>query len=329
MFRSVRVWLGIVVSALFLYLAGTRVDLAKTQEALRSADYGYLPFAVLLTFLTNWLRAYRWKWMLNPIRNVAVLRLFSGVAIGYMTNNLLPARLGEIARAYIVGKREGISRSSTLATIVVERIFDGVTLLFFLGSMSFAFSFPLWVQRVGMISGVFFFSVLGGLYLVMMKKSLRTWVNGWVLWWVPVSIADRVQKLAGSFLAGLVVLRRRRDIVLIFFCSVMIWLVEAFTYYIVALAFALEIPFYVAVLAVVIVNLGSLIPAGPGSIGTFEFFCMYVLTLFAIQSDVALSFAIVIHAVVFLPITIVGIFCFWRENLGWSEIRVGTLTREA
>jgi uncharacterized protein (TIRG00374 family) len=163
----------------------------------------------------------------------------------------------------------------------------------------------------------------------MMKKSLRTWASRWILWWVPVHIADRVQKLAGSFLAGLVVLRRRRDIVLIFSYSVMIWLVEAFTYYIVAIAFAIGIPFYVAVLAVVIVNLGSLIPAGPGSIGTFEFFCMYVLTLFAVESGLAFSFAIVVHAVVFLPITIVGIICLWREDLGWSEIRIETLSREA
>lgn len=325
--RYRRLWIGLAVSGLFLYLVGKHVDVSKVQDALRSADYRYLPLAVLLTFVTNLFRAYRWKWVLKPIQRIGVLSLFSGVAIGYMTNNLLPARLGEIVRAHIMGTKEGISRSTTLATILVERIFDGLTLLFFLGLMSLSFPFPGWIHQAGIVSGLIFVSALGGLYFVMAQNNFRSWVEGVLRVWVPGVVADRIKKLTQSFLAGLVVLRRQQDIVRVFFASVAIWLVEALTYDMIVLAFGIQLPFYVSVLSVVIVNLGIMIPAGPGSIGTFEFFAMYVLALFAIESHVALSIAIVLHAILFIPITVVGMFCFWKENFGLSELRLEILSK--
>jgi uncharacterized protein (TIRG00374 family) len=161
----------------------------------------------------------------------------------------------------------------------------------------------------------------------MAQNNFRSWVERVLRVWVPGGVADRFKKLTQAFLAGLVVLQRQQDIVWVFLASAAIWLVEALTYDMIALAFGIQLPFYVAVLSVVIVNLGIMIPAGPGSIGTFEFFAMYVLALFAIESHVALSFAIVLHAILFIPITVVGMFCFWKESLGLSELRLEILSK--
>ncbi|MGE5810758.1 MAG: lysylphosphatidylglycerol synthase transmembrane domain-containing protein, partial [Ignavibacteria bacterium] len=130
---NIKLWISIIISMVFVVLIFYEVDFNKTEQALRDADYIYLPFAVVLSIVTNILRTYRWKYVINPIKKISTHSLFSGVAIGYMANNLLPARLGEFVRAYMMGKKEGISKSATLATIVLERILDGLALLFFLG----------------------------------------------------------------------------------------------------------------------------------------------------------------------------------------------------
>ena len=117
--------LSVGISGLFLLAILWQVNIQQIKEALKTADYAYVPLAVLLTLLTNILRSYRWKYLLNPIRPIGIVSVFSGVAIGYMANNVLPARLGELVRSYFLGQKEGLSKSSTLATIVVERLLDG------------------------------------------------------------------------------------------------------------------------------------------------------------------------------------------------------------
>lgn len=129
-----KLWLGIGISVLFLFLAFRKVNLHELKKALESANYIYLIPAILLTILSLWIRAFRWQYILQPVREIRVSSLFSATMIGFMANNLLPVRLGEFVRAYTIGEKERISKSSSLATIVVERIFDGITILSFLQS---------------------------------------------------------------------------------------------------------------------------------------------------------------------------------------------------
>lgn len=326
--RGSRLWMSIIISAFFLLLAFYKVDFHKVREALETANYTYLPMGVILSMLTNIFRSYRWKYVLNPIQKVGILRLFSGVAIGYMANNLLPARLGEFVRAYIIGKKEGISKSTTLATIVVERIFDGLTLLFFLVLISLFFPLPLWIRRAGFAATVFFLSLSAFLFLLMFKKTIGVQLVEKGVGFFSSRVAPRASRLMDSFLSGLAIVNHKKDILMVFLLSVFAWSLEATTYYVVGLSFGINLPFYVPVLTVVIVNLGIMIPSAPGYVGTFEFFCISVLAIFYIEKSVALSFAIVLHAVLFIPITIVGLICFWKEHLSLAEIDTVKLHRE-
>lgn len=326
--RGSRLWMSIIISAVFLLLAFYKVDFHKVREALETANYTYLPMGVILSMLTNIFRSYRWKYVLNPIQKVGILRLFSGVAIGYMANNLLPARLGEFVRAYIIGKKEGISKSTTLATIVVERIFDGLTLLFFLVLISLFFPLPLWIRRAGFAATVFFLSLSAFLFLLMFKKTIGVQLVEKGVGFFSSRVAPRASRLMDSFLSGLAIVNHKKDILMVFLLSVFAWSLEATTYYVVGLSFGINLPFYVPVLTVVIVNLGIMIPSAPGYVGTFEFFCISVLAIFYIEKSVALSFAIVLHAVLFIPITIVGLICFWKEHLSLAEIDTVKLHRE-
>jgi uncharacterized protein (TIRG00374 family) len=317
---STRLWMSILVSAFFIVLTLYKVDFHKTGEALETANYIYLPLGVMLSLLTNIFRSYRWKYVLNPIQKISIPSVFSVVSIGYMANNILPARLGELVRAYIMSKKEGISKSTTLATIVVERIFDGLTLLFFLILISLFFPLPLWIKRVGFAATVFFLSLSVFLLILMFKKTIgiRLVERGVSLF--SSYIAQRASRLMDSFLSGLVIINHKKDILMVFLFSVIAWLVEATTYYVIGLSFGIDLPLYVPVLTVVIVNLGIMIPSAPGYVGTFEFFCISVFGIFSVEKSIALSFAIVLHAVLFIPITIVGMIYFWKENLSFAEI---------
>jgi uncharacterized protein (TIRG00374 family) len=318
--KNSKLWISIIISAFFLFLIFHKVDFHKTKEVLETGNYIYLLLGVALSLITNIIRSYRWKFVLDPIQKISIPSVFSGVAIGYMANNLLPARLGEFVRAYIIGKKEGISKSSTLATIVVERIFDGLTLLFFLVLISLVFSMPLWVKRAGFIAAVFFLSLSAFLIILMFNKGIGVRLVERALGFFSSRLGDRIGHLLDYFLSGLAIVNRKKDIAIVFLFSVIVWLVEATTYYVVGLSFNINLPLYVSILTVVIVNLGITIPSAPGYIGTFEFFCISALALFSVEESVALSFAIVLHAVLFVPITVIGLICFWKDNLSVSEI---------
>ena len=317
---NLKLWISIIFSLFFVVLVLYKIDFKKTSEALETADYLYLPLAVLLTIVTNIIRTYRWRFIINPIKHISTLSLFSGVAIGYMANNLLPARLGEFIRAYIMGKKEDISKSSTLATILVERIFDGLALLFFLVIIALLFSLPLWIKQAGVAAAAFFILLTAFLILLLIKKATGIRLAKKIINIFSPRFANKVGELLENFLSGLVIVNHKRNIFWAFIFSIIVWLSEASTYYIIGLSFGIDLPVYVALLTVVIVNIGILIPSAPGYVGAFEFFTISALSIFAIEKSIALSYAIVLHAVLFIPITIIGVYFFWKENLHLSDI---------
>ena len=315
-----KLWISIIFSLFFIVLVIHNIDFTKTSVALKTANYIYLPAAIFMSIITNILRTYRWKFIISPIKKIGTLSLFSGVAIGYMANNLLPARLGEFIRAYIMGKKEDISKSSTLATILVERIFDGLALLFFLVIIALLFSLPLWIKEAGIGAAAFFILLSAFLILLMIKKTTGIRLAKKIVNIFSARLAEKVGNLLNNFLSGLVIVNHKRNIFGAFIFSIIVWLSEASTYYIVSLSFNMNLPLYVALLTVVIVNIGILIPSAPGYIGAFEFFCISSLAIFAVGKSIALSFAIVLHTVLFIPITVIGIYYFWKENLNFSDI---------
>jgi glycosyltransferase 2 family protein len=315
-----KLWISIIFSLFFVVLIVYNIDFAKTSDALKTANYVYLPAAILMSIITNILRTYRWKFIISPIKKISTSSLFSGVAIGYMANNLLPARLGEFIRAYIMGKKEDISKSSTLATILVERIFDGLALLFFLVIIALLFSLPLWIKEAGIGAAAFFILLSAFLILLMIKKTTGIRLAKKIVNIFSARLAEKVGDLLNNFLSGLVIVNHKRNIFGAFIFSIIVWLSEASTYYMISLSFNMSLPLYVALLTVVIVNIGILIPSAPGYIGAFEFFCISALAIFAVEKSIALSFAIVLHAVLFIPITVIGIYYFWKENLNFSDI---------
>jgi hypothetical protein len=320
--RRWRFWLGLLVSALFLYLALRGLDLVEVWRHVKAARYWWLLPGVAIYFFGVWARTWRWHFMLRAIKPIPLVRLFPVVCIGYMGNNILPARIGELLRAYVLKRTESVSISASLATILVERIFDGVTMLLFV----FA-GLPLvpavpgnWRQFV-IVFSLLFFGALGFFFFLAAspERSQRayTWIIDRV---VPARFRAPLRGFADRFMEGLYFLRSGRDVLMVFVASLVVWLAETGKYWFVMHAFDFEVSFFALMLMNGVVNLFTTIPSAPGYLGTFDQPGIEILKAFGVNENIAGAYTLVLHAALWFPITALGIWYAWRMSLSWRDL---------
>lgn len=318
--RNWRFWVGLIISAVFLYLAFHKVDLQQVLTAFKSVRVGYILLAIIIYFFGLWVRAYRWKFLVNPVKSVPNTRLFIILIIGYMANNVLPLRMGDIYRAYLLGKKEQISKSASLATIVVERLFDGLSMLVFLliGILALQSLFTSWERTVLLVSSIILFGMLIVLLLIIWFRSLAEPIFHWLAKMLPVTFGQKIMHWSTAFLDGLAVLKSGPVILSVLFYSLLSWLIEAVMYYLVAVSMGMNLPSYASPIILAVSNLGMMIPSSPGAVGTFEFFAAKSTTLFTGNPASSLSYAILVHALWVIPLTILGLVYMMKENVSFS-----------
>jgi len=322
MFKRWQFWLGLLVSALFLYLALRGLDLPQVWQYMRNADYWWLLPGIAIYFFGVWARTWRWHYMLRSLKVISLRRLFPVVCIGYMGNNIYPARIGELLRAYVLRRREDVSISASLATILVERIFDGVVMLLFVFvGLPLAPSVPDNWRSFVIVFSLLFFGALG-IFFVMAASPRRTQaLSDWVIdRLVPARFREPVRGFAARFLEGLYFLRSGRDVAMIFLTSLVVWLAETGKYWFVMQAFDFEVSFFVLMLMNGVVNLFTTIPSAPGYVGTFDEPGIEILKAFGVEANIAGAYTLVLHGALWLPITLLGAFYMWRESLSWSDL---------
>jgi len=329
MLRNWRFWLGLIISLAFLAYALQGQKLDQVWEAIQRANYLWLIPGVVTYFLAVAARTWRWHFLLRHIKNVPSRRLFPVVVIGYMGNNVYPLRAGELIRAYVLKKREGISGSASVATIVVERVFDGVTMLFFIFVALPFITVDQWLQRIVVLGSLFFFGALVTFFIIAASPQRFQRVYAWLIArWIPYALQPRVRGLADRFMIGLESLRSGREVVMIFIASVAIWLTETVKYWFVMHGFPFQVDFIVLMLMAAVVNLATTIPSTPGYVGTFDAPGIVILKSFGIAADIATSYTLVLHAALWLPVTLLGFVCMGRESLSWGELRAGVMGAE-
>jgi uncharacterized protein (TIRG00374 family) len=315
--------LGILISAIFLFLAFRKVHLRELRIALGYANYVYLIPSIILLLLSMLLRAIRWRYLLRPVKDIKLKSLFSATVVGLMSNNLLPARLGEIVRAYIIGEKERISKSSSFATIVVERIFDGLSVLFFFAVILilYAFSLPKW-----MINAVYVtiaINVIAILFLVLLKNKTNTVLNvsGYILRPFPERTRSGLIRILNSFVDGLKILHSAKDILASSILSILVWLLQGTIIVLMLISFDIHLPVYVSFLLLVSLCIGVMIPSAPGYIGTIQFVCVTILALFSVPKSQALSFSIVYHGYIFITVTLLGLIYLVKGEVSFRDIK--------
>ncbi len=322
MLKAWRFWLGVGVSLAFVALALRGQDPGQVRRALAGADYRALPLALALYFAGVWVRALRWRHLLAPVRAVSARALYPVVVVGYMTNNVLPWRLGEFVRAYVLRERLGVPRSAGLATIAVERVFDGLTMLGFLLAASLVIPFNEQLRRLAFVATVIFGVLLLALAVVVRSKTIRARLLALLSRLLPDAIAARIAAIVEGFVGGLQILRSAGDLAAVALLSVLAWTLESAMYLAIAPGLGLPIGPAGALLTTAVANLATLIPSTPGYVGVFEGGVLLVLNgLLGIDRELALSYAIVVHAALYFPVTLWGLYYWTRAHLSWRAVR--------
>jgi uncharacterized protein (TIRG00374 family) len=312
-------------TGLFLFFFLRALDFQDFANAITEANYVFILPAVPVYFVAVWFRSLRWHVFLRPIRSIRVLRLYPTVVIGYMANNVLPLRVGDFFRAYLLGEQERISKSSTLATIALERMFDTLNLVLLAFAVSAFTPIPTWLRGTLLVLSVVLGSVILGAFLVILSPRLTERVVGLVTRPIPQRFRPRAQALIHEFLQGLDSVKRPDQWVVIIVLSSFIWFTEAGVYYLVALSFddlALsENKLWLGVLlAVAASNLLTAAPSSSGGVGPFEFGVHRTLLQFKVPDAAAAAYAIVLHAVLLIPVVLFGLLFLWLFHISWRTI---------
>ncbi|HSL45818.1 MAG TPA: lysylphosphatidylglycerol synthase transmembrane domain-containing protein [Anaerolineales bacterium] len=320
-------WLGVLISIVFIWLALRGLRLDEFWDSVKQANYIWLVPGISVYFVGVWVRAWRWHYLLGPIKKIPTRTMFPITTIGYMGNNIYPARAGEVLRAVILKRKEGVSVSASLATVIVERIFDGVVMLAFvfvnlpeLAKLTGASGFVGNIQQVAIIGTGVFLSALAVFLLAAMFPRFTANVGAWFFsHLLPKRMHERIINLMTKFLDGLASLRSPFNVLMVFFTSVIIWLLETGKYWFVMHAFDFSVSFFALMLMNGIVNLATTIPSAPGYIGTFDAPGIAVLTAYGIEHSVAAGYTLVLHVALWLPITLLGGYYLAREGVRWND----------
>lgn len=327
--KSLQTLLGFLLAAVFLYLAFRGVNFGDLWDSLQRVNYLWVALLIPIIIISHWLRAVRWAYLLSPVKDTLSHRkLFSAVMIGFMVNNVLP-RVGEVVRAFAIGRSEGISKSSAFGTVVVERIIDMLTFLFILSAVLFLSPHSLdpFVDDVDAVRPFFLVGSLAflAIFVVLFFKgeSLFRLLNV-LRTLVPKRYEERYQRLVESFLSGFSVTRRHDKFAMILLLSFLMYFFYALGLYIPFFAFdALaghNLDFGASVILLTISTIAFALPA-PGALGTYHsFLTVGLVRLYGVDEITALSFSIITHEAGYILTTVVGLFYFFKDHLKVSEV---------
>jgi glycosyltransferase 2 family protein len=312
--------LGVLSSAIFLTLALQQVDWARTAATLRDANWVLASLGIGAAVATLVTFAFRWRVLLSSTAELPVRDTFSYIMIGHLANTVFPLRMGEVAKAVLLGKRHQISASLVFGSVVLERTLDVLTILVLALGVSFTMDIPPAV-RAGMVTLAGAGLVAVGVLLFLARSGNR--VLGWVgrlSCFAPGILAERLAMLVERFAEGLGTLRDGREVGLVLCLSLLGWAIAgtATTSYIAA--FHLSAPWYAGFFVLTVTNLGSAIPSSPGFIGVYHYLAVLALSVWVPDKSEALGYAIGTHGITVLVNILLGCTCVAREGIALQSI---------
>ncbi len=332
---------GLLVSGVFLFLAVRGLHPGAFLESLAQANAPLVLACAALYLVALAIIAWRWQFLLNPLGRVPLWGVVRLVFIGYMGNNVYPLRAGEVLRIVLLKRHHNIPMLRTTTTVLVERVFDGIVLLTFVlvGVSALPQQNEVIRAVLNVAAPVFVVGLLGFFAVALQPDLARRLLESALAVRVspqhevtlsgaphvlarllPAPLRLLVARLADGLLAGLAGLRSPAALAGAVFASYASWAFAAWVFWVMMDAFALPAPFTGALLAVGVVNLAGLIPASPGQIGVFEYFGTEVMVALGAPRDLALAYTLVVHVIVWLPVTLWGFGLLVREGLGWRAL---------
>jgi len=323
--------IGLGISAVFLYIAFRGLDPALALEHIADANIGWIIAGAVTYAAAVTIISLRWQFLLRSIQPIPLKDLIPLVCIGYMGNNVYPFRSGEALRVFLLRRNHGVPVVKGATTVLIERVFDGLVMLtFIVVPLLFIETTSEDVRRVAMFAAPVFLIALSVFLVLAARPDLFRQLVVLVVGILPERIGGVLAGISEDIIAGLEGLRTVGNLAGTVVSSYSTWAVEALVYWMVAFAFDLGMDYATMLLVVGTVNLAGLIPASPGQIGVFEFFVRSVLVGAGVGAEIAFAYAIVVHLVIWLPVTLAGFFFLVRQGLGWNAItQAHTLEDEA
>jgi hypothetical protein len=319
--------LGIALSAALLVWAFHDVKWSEVVAQIRHANIGLLVLSAIAATGIFPLRAWRWRVILDPVaKQLPFGPLWRATAIGMMISNILPARAGEPARAYVLSREvANVSFSTAFASLAVDRVFDALIILALMFGAMLAPSFPA-SARASVVpyatSGVIFVvAVAAVLYLVVFFPARIIWLFELLARRVAPSFEERGRAILKDFANGLSVLRSPARFVAVLWWTLLHWLLNAFAFWLGFQAVGIPSPFAAALVVQGIIAVAVALPSSPGFFGLFESGGKFGLGLYGVPSSLAVTWAIGFHILSFIPITLIGTYYFLRLGFSFDEIR--------
>ena len=316
--------IGLIISAAAIYLSLRKIDFNALWASLRSVHYIYLLPALGAQLSCFVLKGAGWRFLLLPAKKeIKLMTSTSVLVIGLMANNLFPAKLGELVRGYLMGEKEKLPKSLCLSTVAVEHLLDILVLTIFLLALLPSVTLPPWLRTGGMLVG---FAALGLIIMIFILVRRQEKFLGWtekLLSHLPERFRGKIQSILSNVIQGTGVVTGRY-ILYAFAAISSMWLMVFLAAYMVLIACGLTLPIQAAVMVIIFVAFGKIIPSSPSAIGTYHYLVILVLMSFEVGKEVALGYAIIMHAFGFLVEVSLGLAFLFAGNL--SLVR---LTRRA
>jgi len=319
------IWLAVnlIISGVCIWLATRGIEWDELAASFVHLNIFFIILSVLSNWLSCWLRAVRLRYMMNPIKTIPTSHLFSSLMAGFMVNNIMPFRLGEFLRAYVIKKNDGVSFTTSMGIIVVERLLDVLSLLLIFGVLTFFFPFPEWVKNGGMLVLAIVVLSIGFLYLMIWKTNATMQVLNKCLQPFSNKLTGKLEHIIRSFTVGINFIHGLSAYIMISILTLLIW--AAYIYAVLAMMHAMnfdtiyDLGFFSATVVMVFTCFAIMIPAAPGYVGTFHQIGKQSLMLFQVDDGHALGYVIVFHAVHYVAVTGLGLFYFLKNNLTLRE----------
>lgn len=320
---ALRVALGLAVSGACLYLLLRDVPLRQVGEVLAAANLPLVGLALLSVAANTLAKAVRWQVLLGPPgKKIPFFTILMSLLSGQMLNTLLPARLGEVQRAYTIGGL-GPGRTYTLGTVALEKILDLLAYAGLFLCLLLLIPLPAWID-----SSIYgFVGVTLAAWLAVLTAAYRRAeverLMAWGLKFLPAGLRAFVAPRLQSGLSSLEAIQGAGPLFNLAWLSAVVWGTALLNNHLALLALGLRLPLSASLLTLIALQAGISLPSAPGKIGVFETICVLALSVFGVGAAQGLAYGLLLHAVVLLPSTLLGLLAFWKLGMGWRGAPAG------
>ncbi|MBT8036638.1 MAG: flippase-like domain-containing protein [Verrucomicrobiae bacterium] len=314
-----------LLSLTILLVLAVRLDGSALLSELGRLHWGYLPLLVLITLSTFWVRALRWRHLLPDGAGLSRMRLFEATLVGFTATFILPLRVGEVIRPWVLSRWQPVKFSAGLASVVTERAFDALTLLAMLGlALAELDSVPPLVAAGAKIVTLLAVAILivmiaaylGAHHMIRVGERMIMAVLGKRY----PKLAQRMVAMVEDFLAGLRGVSSLKDLVWSVFWSLVLWALLVALYQIGLVSFGVNAPLWVGVTVCVMIALAVAAPGAPGFVGTFQLGCVVALAIFDFPEEFGVAYSIVLHALQAVTVVVCGFVILHRRGLHLSDL---------